>query len=211
MYTLRHEDFCKNCRSSPHFKAPDDDEQRDIYRTVETYCGGCGRRMMINEYFDNPPPSGEKELTMAIDQHPATVDELVSLLTKSEKLFDGDYTPAMLRKAAGIHNWVIQNLSISVDSLLKNADKMEKLKKESLQHDNPPPGGEKGQKIKTFCPNCGFGASVDVYGCCLDCGADSVGDGVDMLFDLTEEHKTVSKAIKDNIPDNPPPVGPGKE
>jgi hypothetical protein len=75
-----------------------------------------------------------------IDQ-PATVDELASLLMKSERLFDPDYTitPETLRQAAKSHSWVILNLSLSVHNLLEAADKMEK--------DNPPPPGEK-EEIK---------------------------------------------------------------
>jgi hypothetical protein len=73
-----------------------------------------------------------------IDQ-PATVDELASLLIRSERLFNDDYTitPETLREAARAHNWVILNLSLSVENLLKNAEQMEKI------ITNPPSGGEK--------------------------------------------------------------------
>lgn len=69
-----------------------------------------------------------------IDQ-PATVDELASLLMRSERLFNDDYTitPETLREAARAHNWVILNLSLSVENLLKNAEQMEKIIA------NPPP------------------------------------------------------------------------
>ena len=41
--------------------------------------------------------------------------------------------------------------------------------------------------MKTFCPECGFGAKVDEDGCCVHCGCDAVGPAVDKListFDL---------------------------
>lgn len=62
-----------------------------------------------------------------IDQ-PATVDELASLLIRSSKYFDSSYTvtPKTLRQAAKAHNWVILNLSLSVQNLLENAEAMEK-------------------------------------------------------------------------------------
>jgi hypothetical protein len=48
---------------------------------------------------------------------------------------------------------------------------------------------------------------VDEDGCCASCGADSMGDGVDMLFDYADDHRTVTKAINEDIDDNPPSSG----
>ena len=36
-------------------------------------------------------------------------------------------------------------------------------------------------KMKTFCPECGFGVKVDVDGCCLYCGSVATGSAVDEL------------------------------
>lgn len=37
---------------------------------------------------------------------------------------------------------------------------------------------------KTFCPQCGYGVPIDEDGCCIHCGADATGRGVDSLFQL---------------------------
>ena len=34
----------------------------------------------------------------------------------------------------------------------------------------------------TFCPECGFDVTVDEDGCCIGCGAVSVGNAVDKLY-----------------------------
>lgn len=37
------------------------------------------------------------------------------------------------------------------------------------------------EKMKTFCPQCGFGVPVDDRQCCRKCGARAVGPAVDAL------------------------------
>ena len=42
--------------------------------------------------------------------------------------------------------------------------------------------------MNTFCPECGFGVSVDEDGLCLTCGATAVGSAVDQLLnDLADQ------------------------
>lgn len=48
---------------------------------------------------------------------------------------------------------------------------------EDSQGDQTSPG-----HLKTFCPECGFGVSVDEDGLCVHCGATAVGKAIDELF-----------------------------
>jgi len=42
----------------------------------------------------------------------------------------------------------------------------------------------------TWCPQCGYGISVDEEGCCISCGGDAMGEGVDAAVALlhTADH-----------------------
>ena len=56
------------------------------------------------------------------------------------------------------------------------------------------------EKMKTFCPECGFNIEVDEDGCCIDCGATAVGNAVDMLHkkgEITHRKETIFKLLND--------------
>jgi len=47
----------------------------------------------------------------------------------------------------------------------------------------------------TWCPQCGYGISVDEEGCCISCGGDAMGEGVDAAVALLEWIAELEKRI----------------
>lgn len=64
----------------------------------------------------------------------------------------------------------------------------------------------------TLCPGCGFDVGVDENGCCITCGADATGPGVEqahlyLSFFIKVEHQArqLTEHLREiNAPDNPP-------
>ena len=52
-----------------------------------------------------------------------------------------------------------------------------------------------GIPIHTLCPACGPSMEVDEDGCCENCGATAMGDGVEQVYRMMEELKSLLSRI----------------
>ncbi len=50
--------------------------------------------------------------------------------------------------------------------------------------------------LNTWCPQCGPDADVDEDGCCLACGATSIGFGAELACELMAERDNLRRALE---------------